>query len=342
MRSGLDQLDHGSLRSVFLDVFRRPPLEVERSAWIGRPRSELIDSVLLTQEFWQSWLDEQLYYFLLIDNLRPTTEGVREIPALLAGDKIEVLEALHRICLSASFDRRNPGPDTFVTVVMEQLLGLEVQKNARELEIGKKIYDGTRGTFLGRLGSSQADVVHIALEDRRALRHLLQREYERWMRRLAPGQDLSAWTETLQREPLAMRAVLREWLRSKEYEARLETRLPQPNRLFVRALYVDLLARVPDEGEAERLRGALDGLANSGPLRSLVARLILDSGKAPIPERESILDAGAWIRGLFERLLGRSPSEKELATFVEAYADPACRPETVVYAIVSHPEYQTW
>jgi hypothetical protein len=342
MPSTLDTLDHGSLRRLFLDYFGRPPFADERSTWIGESRIKLIDSVLLTQEFWQSWLDEQLYYFLLIDNFRPTTESVRAIPAQLADGKIGVLEALHRICLSSSFDRRNPGPDTFVTVVMEQVLGLEVQKNARELEIGKKIYDGARGAFLGRSGSSQADVVHIAMEDRRALRHLLQREYERWMRQPAFEQDLSGWTEALERDPLAMRSVLCAWFRSKACDERLETRAPEPNRLFIRALYVDLLARLPDEGEAERLRSALDGLANSGPLRSLVARLILDSGKAPIPERESIPDAEAWIQGLFERLLGRSPLAKELATFVEAYADPACRPGTVLYAIVSHPEYQTW
>ncbi len=337
-----DPLDHGSLRCLFLDFFGRPPFAGERSTWIGGPRSALVDSALPSREFWQSWLDEQLYYFLLIDNFRPTTESVRAIPAQLAEGEIGVLEALHRICLSSSFDRRNPGPDTFVSVVMEQLLGLEVQRSVRELEIGKKIYDGAKGTFLGRPGSSQADVVHTAMGDRRAVRHLLQREYERWMRKPPLEGDLSTWTGTLVRDPLALRSILSEWFRSKAYEARLETRVPLPNRLFIRALYVDLLDRMPDEDEAERLRSALDGLANAGPLRSLVARLILDSGKTPIPERALILDAEAWVRGLFERLLGRSPRATELGAFLEAYADPACRTGTVLYAIVSHPEYQTW
>jgi hypothetical protein len=330
------------LRCLFLDLYGRPPFETERATWNGRPRSDLVESALGTREFWRNWLDEQLFYFLLIDNFRPTTESVLALPARLAEGSVGVLEALHRICLSSSFDRRNPGPDTFVTVVMEQLLGLEVQRIARELEIGKKIYDGGRGTFLGRPGSSQADVVHIAIEDQRAPRHLLRREFERWMRQAPSEQDLFAWSTALERDPLGMRSILRAWFSSAAYGARLGKRVPQPNRLFIRALYVDLLGRVPDEGEAERLRGALDGLANSGPLRSLVARLILDSGKAPLPGREAIPDPAAWIAALFERLLGRSPRAAELAAFAEAFADPACRPGTVLYAIVSNPEYQTW
>jgi len=341
-RTAVTPLDHGSLRCLFLDLFGRPPLAAERTAWIGRPRSELVASALCAREFWGNWLDEQLFYFLLIDNFRPTTESVLALPAQLAEGLIGAVEALHRICLSSSFDRRNPGPDTFVTVVMEQLLGLEVQRIARELEIGKKVYDGARGTFLGRSGSSQADVVHIAIEDRRAPRHLLKREYERWLRRVPSEQDLSAWVAALEQDPLAMRSILQGWFLSGAYAARLELRIPQPNRLFIRALFVDLLGRIPDDGEAERLRSALDGLANSGPLRALVARLILDSGKAPLPERASIPEPSVWIRELFERLLGRSPDAGELATFCEAFADPACRPATVMYAIVSHPEYQTW
>lgn len=335
-------LDHASLRCLFLDLLGRPPFANERTDWEGRQRNEVIDSVLPTEEFWRNWLEEQLYYFLLIDNFRPTTESIQALPVELAQGRIGVLEALHRICLSSSFDRRNPGPDTFVSVVMEQLLGLTVQKSTRELDIGKRLYDGSKGTFLGRAGSSQADVVHIALQDDRAARHLLQREYERWLRRPPPEKELCAWTAALERDALGIRSILSAWFSSEAYDARLVSRNPQPNRLFIRSLYVDLFDRAPDEREAERLRSALDGLADSGPLRSLVARLILDSGQVPIPERASITDPGAWITELFERLLGRSPTPDELTTFRESFADSACRPATVLYAIVSHPEYQTW
>lgn len=335
-------LDLGSLRRLSLDLLSRPPLARERELWTGKPRGTWLDWGLSTSEFWQNWLEEQLYYFLLIDSFRPTAEAVRAIPAQLAEGKLGVLDALHKVCLSSSFDRRNPGPDTFVSVVMEQLLGITVQSNGRELEIGKRLYDGKKGTFLGRAGTSQSDVVVIAIQDRRASRHLLRREHLRWLRQDPPTAAIDDWASTLERDPFAFRSIVRDWFLSEGYDQRLDTRASQPNRLFIRTLFVDLLGRLPDESETQKMRTALDGLADSGPLRALLARLILDSGDASMPERSSLEDSAVWVRVTFERLLGRSPEDAELAVFVSALADPACRPATVVYAIVSHPEYQTW
>lgn len=335
-------LDPGALRRTFLDLYGRPPLAEERKAWLGRPRADLVDQSLASEEFWANWLEEQLYFFLLVDNFRPTGDGIQGIPDELAAGRLGIREALRRICLSSSFDRRNPGADTFVTVVMEQIVGLVAQKNARELEIGKSLYDGAQGTFLGRSGGSQSDVVHIAFDDERFASHFIKREHERLLRRQPSPQDLSAWCALLVREDAAFRAILAEWFRSPAYLVRLESRLQQPNRLFIHSIFIDLLGRRPTEGELQRMRSALDGLADSTPLRSLVARMIVDSGNALVPERDAIPDPGAWIRELFERLLGRTPSASEVAAFLGSFANPACRPETVVYAIVSHPEYQTW
>ncbi|MSR63672.1 MAG: hypothetical protein EXS08_14670 [Planctomycetes bacterium] len=335
-------LDTGSLRRVHLDLLGRPPYATEVTEWLGKERAALVDRTLSGEEYWGNWLEEQLYYFLLIDNFRPLTEGVQEIPALVVHRSLSAREALHRICLSSSFDRRNPGPDTFVTVVMEQLLGLTVQKTTQELEIGKRLYDGRSGHFLGRTGSSQADVVHIAVADDRALVHFLSREHERLLRALpAPG-DLARWNASLKEDEFSLPSILREWFTSSTYDRRLATRRPEPNRLFIRALFVDLFGRLPVDDEAQRIRSALDGLADPTPLRSLVARLILDSGKAPVPDRSGIQDPAAWVRGSFERLLGRTPGVNELAVFLDAMGDADCRPATVLYAIVSHPEYQTW
>lgn len=335
-------LDVGQLRRLTLDLLSRPPFHGEREAWIGKPRREWLEWVLSSLEFWQNWLEEQLYYFLLIDSFRPTTDAVRAIPAQLSEKQTGVVEALHRICLSSSFDRRNPGPDTFVSVVMEQLLGMTVQNTGRELEIGKRLYDGSRGTFLGRQGSSQSDVVVIAIQDPRAPRHLLQREYLRWLRQEPTEAAINGWATTLERDPLSFGSIVRDWFLSDRYEKRLGTRANQPNRLFIRALYVDLVGRLPDESETQKMRTALDGLADSGPLRGLLARLILDSGDASLPERSALGDPVSWVKDTFERLLGRPPIQAELDTFVASLADPACRTATVVHAIVSHPEYQTW
>ncbi len=331
-----------TLRALFLDLVGRPPYAAERESWTGRERAELVGFLLESPEFWPHWLEEQLYYFLLVDNFRPVTEGVLDLPSELAGGTLGVREALHRICLSSSFDRRNPGPDTFVTVVMEQLLGLTVQKTPRELEIGKKLYDGTSGVFLGRSGSSQADVVRIAIQDGRCLEHLLRREFERLLRQDPGTRELEGWTRELEANEKGLASIYREWFLSDAYSERLETRAPEPNRLFVRALFVDLLGRLPEEAEAQRLRNALDGLADAGPLRAVVARLLLDSGKSPVPGRDAVNDPARWIGERFEQLLGRPATSRELQAFLDAYEDPACKPATVLYAIVSHPEYQTW
>src|SRR5205814_8795338 len=127
----------------------------------GKPIAAVAEAITSTREFWDRWLEEQLYYFLLVSNFRPRSERVLAIPADIAAHKLDVREAIHLIALSSNFDQRNPGADTFVTVVMEQLAGLEVQKNPRHLEIGKKIYDGGDGVFLGTPGKCQADTVKI-------------------------------------------------------------------------------------------------------------------------------------------------------------------------------------
>ena len=335
-------LDARRLRSAFLDLYGRPPFQEERAFWAGRGLAELLDVALGDVEFWRNWLDEELYYFLLIENFTPTSERVLEIPEAMAEGRIGVRDALHKIVISASFDRRNPGNDTFVTVVMEQLLGITVQKVPRELEIGKKLYDGGKGTFLGKKGASQADIVNIAIEDKRALRHFLGRECERILRREAEVRELAQWVKALGRRGRNYDDVLRSWFLSPDYERRLAAREPQPNRIYLRSLFVDLIDRLPDDSETQRMRNALDGLADAGPLRSVIARLLIDSGQVVLPEKKDIDDPTKWIGSLFERYLGRAASPGELLVFVQAFHQPECRPETVVYAIVSHPQYQTW
>jgi len=335
-------LDTAALRAVYLDLLARPPFLDERERWLGADRAALVDELLAGRELWERWTEEQLYYFLLIDNFRPHSDRVLAIPEGLQERRLGVREAIHHIALSPSFDRRNPGPDTFVTVVMEQMLGITVQKQPRELEIGKRLYDGQDGVFLGERGSSQADVVRIAIEDEGFLVELLRREHERLLRAEASRRDLKGWARELDSNPRGYADVVRGWMLSEDYERRLGEKKLQPNRLYVRTMYVDLMDRLPDPDEERRLRGALDGLSDPGPLRAVLARLLLDSGKTTVPDKAEIRDATTWVGGLFERLLGRPAADDELKTFVTAFHDPACRPTTVVYAIVSHPEYHRY
>lgn len=336
------ELDARRLRLLYLDLLGRPPLLIEREQWAGRAGSDLLDELIGARSFWENWLEEQLYYFLLVDNFRPTAESVLSIPADLEEHSLGVRESLHRIALCSSFDRRNPGPDTFVTVVMEQLLGIDVQKEANLLRIGKRMYDGGSGTFLGRKGNNQADIVRIAIEDDQAIFHFLAREHRRLLRDDPDPKNLASWAQRLIEQNDDYPPIVRDWFESSSYGRRLERRDPMPNRVYVRSLFVDLVDRLPDEAETQRIRNALDGLADAGPLRSVIARLLLDSGAASLPPRTEIDDPATWIASLFQRFLGRAASESELSVFAESFDDPACRPETIVYAIVSHPDYSTW
>ena len=327
------------LRGIYLDLLSRPPYQREREQWFGKTVTELVDALLSQEEFWEEWVQTQLYYFLLIDNFRPESESIVQLPERLRTGKADIQDALLRIALCASFDRRNPGADTFVTVVMEQLLGIEVQKNTRQLEIGKHVYDGGRGKFLGVMGKTQADVVRIAIADERCLALFVEREYVRFTLEEPESAARKRYAGELREGSRTYKEIVREWLLSDAYANRFNRRAELPNRVFARSLFVDLFDRLPDTDEVRRIRSALDGLGDPGPLRSALVRILLDSGKVPLPSREEIEHPRQWIRDSFVRYFGRLPTEEELSTFREAFRDPACRPETVVYALLTHPEY---
>ncbi len=184
--------------------------------------------------------------------------------------------------------------------------------------------------------------MRIAIEQRDCLLRFLEREHRRILRVDPPAREVGGWAQRLESEPLAYRELVRAWLASPSYRPPGSEKIPQPNRLYVRVLYTDLMGRTPEAEEERRMRAALDGLADPGPLRSVLARLLLDSGAPAAPAKAGLADPAAWIRGLFERLFGRAPEASELAAFESAFADPECRTATVVYALVSHPEYPTY
>jgi hypothetical protein len=324
------------------DLLGRPPFRAEHERWVGRGLLEVLAELIGGAEFWQHWYREQLFFFLLIDSFDPRSERVIAIPEELAGGSLDVREAIHRIALSPSFDRRNPGADTFVTVVLEQLAGMTVQKNQRELEIGKHLYDGKPGMFLGRTGSSQADVVDIVVHGRGFSQFFLRREHARLLRREPQAGELRSLTERFQRDPRVYTDIVRGWMISPLYQTRLAADSALSNRLFIRALFVDLMDRLPEPDEAEPLREALDGLSDSAPLRCVLVRLLLESGRVMLPDKQTIEDPKAWIGDVFRRWIGREASEEELAEFAGAFRDPACRLETVAYAILTSPEYNAY
>lgn len=333
-------LDARRLRAAFFDLDGRPPLAAERELWLGKPLAELLEARLGTEPFWNAWLEEQLYYFLLINNFRPQSERVLELPARLAAGTLDAKDALWRVALSASFDQRNPGADTFVTVVMEQLAGMVVQKNTRELEIGKAAYDGRPGLFLGVQVQSQSDIVAAVIDDSRFAEHFVLREHERLLRAEPDKKAARDWVRRFRKEPSELVAIFGEWFASPAWEERLVNKRPLSNRAWVKALYVDLYDRQPEEEEGRRLRDALDGLSDPRPLRSLLTRLMIDSGDAPLPAEADLEDESGWVRGLFLRLLGREASAEEARTFVHTLRSDDCGPATLVLALMTSAAYQ--
>ena len=114
------------------------------------------------------------------------------------------------------------------------------------------------------------------------------------------------------------------------------------NRLFVRSLIVDLCQREPTQEEFSRMRSALDGLSDPQPLRSVMARLLLDSGSTSVPASKDELEIQSFVEEQFLHFLGRRPTPKEAAEFKAGLADPAGSPTMVVYALIAHPEYQSY
>ncbi len=327
------------LRTVSLDLLGRTPLPAERERWLGRGLREYLDVVVGSLEFWETWLEEQIYFFMLLDNFRPETEGVRSTPGKLHEGRLNPREGIYRIVLSPSFEMRNPGADTFVTVAMEQLTGMTVQKKPRELEIGKTLYDGKKGLFLGRLGENQSDVLKICIESKDFSRKFIAREYQRLVHRAGEKKPLSDWSRKFHKRPGSYAELVRQWLVSEAYIERLKERHPLSNRAFVNAIHVDLLGRIPTALEAEPMREALDGLGDSAPLRSILVRLMLDSGKVSLPDKHELSDWDEWSNQIFGRFFGREASEEELDAVRAALNQPSCQPATIIYALLSHPEY---
>lgn len=332
-------LTPGALRSVVCDLLGRTPFLEEREQWVGVSLDDFVDATLGGEEFWRAWWEQQLYYFLLVDSFRPETERIRNVPSDLAAGKLDVRGALHRAALTPTFDLRNPGADTFVTVVMEQFCGLAVDRAKGELEAGKRAYDGATVRFLGQPASNQSDVIRICVEDRKATSHLLEREYTRLLRQELSGKGKSGAVRELHKNSRAFPAILRGWLLSDAYQARLAQSFPKSNSLFVRGLFIDLHDRLPDRTELESMRTALDGLADPKPLRAVLTRMLMNASEASLPTKKSIADPTQWVGAEFKRLLGREASSDELAGFVSVYHQPACTPRTVLYALLTHPEY---
>ena len=330
--------DRRFIRAVMIDLAGRTPLPDEWGRAFGRPRADWVRELAQGLSAAESFFEEELFYFLLIDNFRPSTDAFLEVPRLLADRSLSVKELLRQLVSSQFFNSRNPGTDTFVTVVLEQLLGFTVQKEPTILEAGKRMYDGYTASFLGSKGANQADLVRIAVEHENLEPFFLARRFAAIFVDDAPKKRVAADAARLRADPLAWPAIAADWILSQAYDERLASARPKSDRVFVRSLYADLHERVPDYQEFRRCRNALLALSDSRPLRSVLIKLMLDAGGA-----DRLLAAhaepAALVRACYLRFLAREPTQPEGAAFARELTQGAER-KLVVRALLTHAEYQ--
>ncbi len=338
------RLDSSRLRLVrrlFFDLKARGPSLEETAAFLAKSHDECVELLLKDEETWQAWYEGQLYYFLLLDRFRPKDSPITTLPGRLARGESGVPRALEEIVRSQFFSQRNPGNDTFVTVVLEQCLGMVVQKNVNVLEAGKKMYDGAAATFLGGKGNSQSDLVRIVFDQAACFEHLLRRAYLDLHGREPDKKVLAAEAARLREDPAAYGTIVAAWLKAPAYTeavARPRTKAEVP---YVRALFLDLLGRLPTYEELRNVRNAFLSLADPTPIRLVMVRVLLESSEARTPG--SATDPERFVAEQFVRLLARTPTPKESETFVQGLRnDPRVTPRLVLWTLLSSPEYQTY
>jgi len=332
--------DGRHLRALFLDLLGRTPLAEEIELARGASSGSLVRFLVGSEDFWRHVYESQLVHLLLIGNQRPGggSDGPVLVERLHAGE-IGLVEALHAIVAGPTFARANPGNDTFVSVVLEQMLGRTVQDEPALLAAGKRMYDGAEVSMLGARGDSQADLVTIVMAQDAMLEHLVAREYRRIVGTEPPDRVVREGAARLRADPLAHPDLVRGWVLGPEYAARLSRLRRKTDDQFLRGLWVDVARRRPTVEELQRQRDALEALGDATPLRAVLARVLIDEHAAGLPARGEV-PPDELIPALFERFLGRAPGPSEHETFRIVYSQEPCQPRTLARALVTHWEYQ--
>jgi len=182
-------------------------------------------------------------------------------------------------------------------------------------------------------------VVRIACEQPAFTEVIVRRQFERIVGREPSKRDVRDWGQALSDDPAVFTTMVQEWVLSPVYAERLQSLRLKSDRQFLRGLMVDLTGELPDAETEARARTALAAVADAGPLRSVIARVLLGRHGAGLPERGKV-DAYALIDSLFHRFLGREPGPDERAALAIAYEQCECEPDTVALSLITHWEYQ--
>lgn len=341
----VDSATRRAVRQVYLDLWGRAPTDEELVRLAPLSHEARIDALLDTEEAWRNWLEDEAFYFLLIDQLRPVSDRVAAIPAAMRDGRTHFRDAHRTIALSSEFNARNPGNDTYCTVVFEQFLGMEVQKNVRLLETAKLAYDGKSQRLFNVQVRNQSDVVQATLEQKASTDLFVRRMERRFLRADLPKAEHDAAVAILHAQPSQFRTVLREWLLSDRYAGAARAPRAKNDLQFIRTLFVDLVGRPPAYEEFRNMRNALQALADPAPLRGVLARVLLDSSAVvapPVLAADERYPGDRWrptVTDLFRRLLGRDPSTVEMETFVQVLQEPGATWRTAAMGLLSSPQY---
>lgn len=329
------------LQRLSYDVLQRSLSPREGRVYRDAEVAAVVERMLSLREAMAAWFEEELYYFLLLDGFRQKNDAMERVPSRLSKGEITAKDAIGEILLSTGFSQRNPGNDTFVTVVLEQCLGYTVQDPRRKpvLEAGKKMYDGKKVRWLGSEGQNQSDLLKIVLGHQDFAAHLLDRHHLRLLR--APlGKDAPE-VARVQQDFAQFFVVISEWLQSDSYWDGAQQKQPKSDRQFVRGLYMDLLERTPEYEELRSMRNAMQSMADPAPLRAVMAKVLLDSKAVKLPD--SAPDGeGEFVRACFLRYLAREPEQTELLVFQKALRDDGATPAHIARALVGSLEYQLY
>ncbi len=326
-------------RALYLDLIGRTPTEEELGRLVALDYEDRIDLMLGDVATWKQWFDEESFYFLLIDRFRPVSDRMANVAKQMADGTIDFHGAHTAFALSAEFNARNPGNDTYVTVVLEQFLGIEVQSEKRLLAAAKKMYDGSVARIFKQKGNSQSDVVRIALQQPDYASMFMRRMEERYLGEALPEKEHEEYLALITGDRKRFKMVLREWLLSMRYAGKNRGPRPKTDHQFIKSLFVDLLGRAPAYEEFRNMRNALQSLSDPAPLRGVLARVMLDSGAVVPPAADPTTDAPAVVRELFHRFLGRDPLQKEMTAFANelSYGGGSWRP--LALALLNSPHY---
>ena len=327
------------VKEVYLDLLQRGLSQAELLYAAGLDRRQLVEFLFDSYEYHDRWYRDQLYFMFLLREFDPRgVPWMREISAQLYRGEMSQLEALQALANCQQFHFRNLGPNNYTLAVFEHSLSRLPDEG--ENKNSNFMFNGNPTDLLGRAGAKQFDVADIVLHNEQAIRHYIGRMYARYFVGEIDPAELETLTGRLLAEPEKVLDVQREWVLSDRYFGQVPKLRPKSDIQYIRMIYVDLLNREPTQDEFDYVQNALQSFADPIPLRSVIAKILLDSKFVQIPAKPPAQERPGWIRAQYLRFLSREPDQRELEVTVAALDQEKVTCKTIWQGLLSSQEYQ--